>query len=195
MKFNRRFADLAPRRRLLFALSAVVLVAAIAVAISAAAASGAFAGFSSGKLGAPGASSVTGNNGSPPCGVPDQPPCPTRGDSWVTVSSESPAAVLAAIRSCPDYMSPTQAFTFPAGSTFSFDAPVLVLPATTNNAQYQYNLPYFMVRVAVNGVRSVTYTVLYDPARHRLRLAGIGRMTPTDPGYNKPFPWNGVSSA
>ncbi len=196
MRTNNQRPGLTPRRLARFALSLATLLTAITLTVGAVAdAAGVLPGQTPGKLGPASRLPIAGHKGFSTCGQPGQPECPTGTNTWVTVASESPADVLAAMQSCPDYMSPIQAFSvFPANSTFSFDAPVLVKPATTNNKEYQDNLPYFEVRAAVNGIRSVTYKILYDPAHHQLRLDGIGRMTSTDPNYNKSFPWRGVSA-
>lgn len=133
---------------------------------------------------------VPGKKGFSHCGDPGYPACPPAPNTWVAVSSESPTDVIAALKTAPDYMAPVVAASAQAGSSYSFDAPVLVLPATTGGGE----MPHLIVRAAINGVRYVTYDLAYDRAHHLIRIAGIGIQVSSDPNYNKPFPWLPVTA-
>jgi hypothetical protein len=136
---------------------------------------------------------VPGKKGFSHCGDPGYPACPPAPYTWVPVASDSAADVIAALKTAPDYMTPVEASSAKAGSSYSFDAPVLVLPATTGGGEF-YSLPHLIMHAAINGIHYVTYDLVYDPAHHRLRLSSIGTEFPTDPRYNKPFPWLPVTA-
>jgi hypothetical protein len=89
-----------------------------------------------------------------------------------------------------------QAAFAPSGSTYRYDPPVLVLPATLGDTEGNgyYSLPHYIIRASVNGVRMVTYDVTYNPTSQVFSLNSWGPMQPSDPGYGKSFPWVGVSS-
>jgi hypothetical protein len=133
---------------------------------------------------------VSGKKGFSHCGDPGYPACPPAPYTWVAVVSESPPDVIAALKAAPDFMSPVVAASAQADSSYTFDAPVLVLPATTGGGA----LPHLIVRAAIQGVRYVTYDLDYDRAHHLIRISGIGIQVPSDPNYNKPFPWLQVTA-
>lgn len=137
----------------------------------------------------------TGRKGHATCDEPGQPTCPPEPNDSVYLAVATPATVLAAMPTIPGYMTPVEAASAPAGSTYSFDTPVLVLPATMGNSNGDDNLPHYVVRASINGVRMVTYDYTYDPATHMLKSGPIGGSVPNDPGYGKPFPWYGVSAS
>ena len=139
---------------------------------------------------------VKGHKGFATCGEPGNPACPTPPLDWTPVPSLSPSDILAALEATASFQNPVQVADAPSGSTYSYDPPVLVLPATVGDTEDDsaYSLPHYMIRASVNGVRQVTYDVVYDPATQQLRPISDGAMLPNDPAYGKPFPWIGVSS-
>ena len=108
-----------------------------------------------------------------------------------------PAEILSAVKALPGFQNPVQVAFAPSGSTYRYDPPVLVLPATVGDPEGNgsYSLPHYIIRVSVNGVRMVTYDVTYDPTTHTFSLISFGPMASNDPAYGKPFPWVGVSSS
>lgn len=141
-------------------------------------------------------SAVThGQKGHATCDLPGQPKCPPNDRHWVTVASTSPNDILAAMQSSPAYMTPPNAASAPGGSAYSFDAPVLVLPATTRTRLDVDSMPHYIVCASINGVRRVTYELTYDPAHKQLYIGSIGIELPNDPHYGKPFPWDGVTAS
>ncbi|MGH2515410.1 MAG: hypothetical protein ACRDHP_07120, partial [Ktedonobacterales bacterium] len=184
------------RRLVVLGISVGALVLAIAVATGAiGAASGLGTGYTPGKLAGVSGTAPTGQKGHATCDLPGQPKCPPADAFWSAVTSASPQGILAAMQANPAYMSPAQAEGAAGAVTATFDTPVLVLPATTGNSEYQYNLPHYIVCASTNSICSVNYDVIYDAANHRLRIGSVGIAVPNDPHYNKPFPWSGVSSA
>lgn len=185
------------RRLALLVVSIATLAAALIVTIGlVGAAAGLVSGPNPGKLGPAGKYPIAGHKGHATCDEPGQPTCPPVPSDSVVLSSETPAAVLAALPTIPGYMSPVQADpALPANSTYSFDTPVLVLPATAGPAGNYNNSPHFIVRAAVNGVRMITYDLTYNPTTHALHIDSVGGDEPNDPHYGKPFPFNGVPAS
>ncbi|MFI5272384.1 MAG: hypothetical protein ACHQ4H_05040, partial [Ktedonobacterales bacterium] len=139
---------------------------------------------------------ILGHKGRATCDEPGQPTCPPLPNFWVPLASDSPAAVLAALPTLPGYMTPVQTAELPASDSYSFDTPVLVLPATTvptttQGAADDDNLPHFVIRASVNGVRMITYDATYNPATKELGDLTFGGDPPNSPHYNKPFPFAG----
>lgn len=142
---------------------------------------------------------ITGHKGHATCDEPGQPACPPLPNFWMPIASDSPAAVLAALPSLPGYATPPQVLQIPANAPYSFDTPVLVLPATFDDPAKQGggegdNLPHFVIRASVNLIRMVTYDATYDPATRQLGDLTYGGDEPGSPSYNKPFPWVGVAA-
>ncbi len=143
---------------------------------------------------------IAGRKGHATCDEPGQPTCPPLPNFWRPITSDSPSAVLAALPSLPGYLSPPHVASLPAADSFSFDMPVLVLPATTvqaatTAASEDNNLPHFVIRASVNGVRMITYDVTYNPSSHEIGDLTFGGDPPNSPHYNKPFPFAGVSAS
>lgn len=140
---------------------------------------------------------ITGQKGHATCDEAGQPTCPQAPDFWTPTASDSSAAVLAALPTLPGYMTPTAVAQLPASDSYSFDMPVLVLPATLGNPATlaggeDDNLPHFVIRASVNSIRMITYDATYDPATKELGDLTYGGDTPGSPHYNKPFPFEGV---
>lgn len=133
---------------------------------------------------------VPGKKGFSHCGEAGYPACPSAPYTWVAIASEAPSDVIAALKTAPDFMTPVVAASAQVGSSYSFDVPVLVLPATTGGGV----LPHLIVRASINGVRYVTYDLDYDRAHHLIRISAIGIQVSGDPNYNRPFPWLQVSA-
>jgi hypothetical protein len=55
--------------------------------------------------------------------------------------------------------------------------------------------PHYIIRASVNGVRTVTYDVTYNPATQEFSLDSFGPIQPGGSNYGKPYPWVGVSSS
>lgn len=151
---------------------------------------------SSGASAGPTNAATHGQKGRATCDEPGQPRCPIPDRHWVKVASTSPSDILAAMKSSPAYMTPPQAASLPGASSYSFDDPVLVLPATTGTRLDVDSMPVYIECASINGVRQVSYGLTYDPARQQLYISGIGFSTgPNDPHYGKPFPWDGVTAS
>lgn len=187
-KVHIRHLGLTAPRILQLLLAAGALCAAVLVAAS----FGMIPGFTLGKADGVTGSSTTAQTSYARCAYTGQPPTPTAHMYWVHLASTAPADVLAAMTSAEDYMTPLQAASAPSTSTYSFDAPVLVKPAFYRSVNP--DLPYFIVRASINGVRLVTYEVVYDPAFCRIRNGSVGIQAPKDPAYGKMFPFEGISS-
>lgn len=185
-----------PLRRLplLFA-SALTLAGAVVVTLGAvASASGIVPVYTVGKQGGSAKEAPTGRKGIVTCGSTGQPACAPMGDPWIAVTSDSPQAILVALQAAPTFVTPARAASAASGSTDALDMPVLVSPATVSNGD-SYDLPHFVIRGAVNGVRSILYDVVYDPAQHRMRISSIGVQLRNDPPYGQAFPWEDVAPA
>lgn len=187
-KVHIRHLGLTAPRILQLLLAAGALCAAALVAAS----FGMIPGFTLGKADGVTGSPITMQTGYARCAYTGQPPTPTPHMYWVHLASTAPADVLAAMKSAEDYMTPLQAVGAAGTNTYSFDAPVLVKPAFYRSVNP--DLPRFMVRAYINGVRSVTYEVVYDPAFCRIRMSSVGGQSPRDPAYGKAFPFAGISS-
>lgn len=128
------------------------------------------------------------------CGEPGR----TATSPTAPVPSLPPAEILSAVEALPGFQNPVQVAEglAPSGSTYSYDPPVLVLPATVGDPEGNgsYSHPHYIIRASVNGVRMVTYDVTYNPTTQVFSLNSFGPMLSNDPGYCKPFPWVGVSS-
>jgi hypothetical protein len=178
--------------------SIATLAAAIVVAVGVVASA---AGLNSipnpGKLGPASGTPITGKKGHATCDEPGQPTCPPVATDWSAAASNSPTDILAALSANPGYMSPIEADGMaPANSTYTFDTPVLVLPATAGAGGDYYTLPHYLIRASVNGIRGITYDVLYNPSTQQIHISSVSGMNPpNDPHYNKPFPYDGVSSS
>lgn len=143
---------------------------------------------------------IPGRKGHATCDEPGQPTCPPLPNFWVPIASDSPAAVLAALPTLPGYLTPVQTAQLPATDSYSFDTPVLVLPATFDDPAKQGgstddNLPHFVIRASVNGVRMITYDATYNPATRQIGDLTFGGDPPGSPLYNRPFPFEGVSAS
>jgi hypothetical protein len=191
------------RRIVLLAGSLLLLAAAIVASVGVAGA--AFGGTPTASLTPPPGkintvpilTPITGHKGHATCDEPGQPTCPPLPNFWVPIASDSPTAVLAALPTLPGYMTPVQASNLPATDSYSFDTPVLVLPATLDDPAKQGggegdNLPHFVIRASVNGVRMITYDATYNPSTKELGDLTFGGDSPGSPHYNKPFPFEGV---
>ncbi len=183
------------RRLTLFVASVATLAVALAVTLGIVMAATAPLTRQPGKAQSSSLIPVKGQKGHATCGEPNNAACPTAPVDWTPVASMSASDILAALQATPAFQNPAQVANAPAGSTYSYDTPVLVLPATSSNRGDDWNLPHYIIRASVNGVRMVTYDVVYNPATQELRPISVGHMAPNDPGYGKPFPWAGVSSA
>lgn len=143
---------------------------------------------------------IPGQKGHATCDEAGQPTCPPLPNFWTPITSDSPAAVLAALPTLSGYMTPVQALQLATNASYSFETPVMVLPATTvptttqGDADYD-NLPHFVVRASVNGVWIITYDATYNPTTKELGDLTYGGDEPKMPQYNKPFPWEGVSAS
>lgn len=143
---------------------------------------------------------IPGQKGHATCDEPGQPTCPPLPDSWTPIASDSPAAVLAALPTLSGYMTPVQALQLSTNASYSFETPVLVLPATITPLAVSptgagANLPHFVIRASVNGVWMITYDATYNPTTKELGDLTYGGDEPKMPQYNKPFPWEGVSAS
>lgn len=176
-------------------LGGALLTLAIAVAITFGVMAHVGASHNGGASAGPTNPAIHGQKGKATCDLPGQPKCPSADPHWVTVASAAPSDILTAMQSSPAYMSPTQATAAPSGSTFSFDTPVEVLNATLGNQENVYNMPHYIVRASINGVRQVSYDLTYDPAHKLLYISSIGMNLPNDAHYGKAFPWDGVTAS
>lgn len=186
-----------PRTRLhrTLTLGSALLTLAIAIAVTFGVMSHVGASHKGGASAGPAGAATHGQKGKATCDLPGQVSCPNPGRQWSPVASTSPHDLLAAMRANPAYMSPLDAFSLPSNSTYSFDDPVLVLPATTGTQVDVESMPEYIVCVSINGVRQVTYGLTYDPAKKQLYINGIGMSLPNEPHYGKPFPWYGVTAS
>lgn len=180
--------------KLAFALGAAAAAFAVTIGVVTANTNGSVPQFTPGKSGGAGGPVITGQKGFSHCGDPGYPACPPAPDPWVHVASDAPADVLAALKSCREYMAPPQAARASASSASTFDDPVLVQPATTGNLGDYSSLPHFIIRASVNGKRQVTYDVVYDPAKELLRISSTSPQMANDPHYGLSFPWAGVTA-
>lgn len=169
-------------------LAAGMLCAVLLVAMS----FGIIPGFTAGKASGVAGSPAPTQTHYARCDYTGQPPTPTPHAYWVHVASAAPADVLAAMTSAEDYVTPLQVVGVSGTSKYSFDAPVLVKPAFYRSVNP--DLPHFIIRASINGVRYITYDVLYDPILCRIRLSSVGGQSPNDPAYGKTFPFAGISS-
>jgi hypothetical protein len=122
---------------------------------------------------------------------------PTPPGTLTPVPSLPLAKIVAGLEATPGFVNPVQVAFAASGSMYSYDPPVLVLPATVGDTEGNgyYSLPHYIIRASVNGVRMVTYDVTYNPTTHEFSLDSFGPMASNDPAYGKPFPWVGVSSS
>lgn len=187
-----------PRSRLVstFKLGGALLTLALAIVITFGAMAHVGPFHTGGASSGPTNAATHGQKGHATCDEPGQPRCPTPDRHWVSVASTSPSDILAAMRASPAYMTPPMAASLPSTSAYAFDAPVVVLPATTGSHQDVDSMPHYLVVASVNGVRQVSYDLTYDPARKQLYISGIGfSLGPNDPHYGKPFPWDGLTAS
>lgn len=189
---TRRAQTPARHVKLILALGTLGAAVAVTLGVATAATVGIVPQYTPGKSGSAGGPVIAGQKGHSHCGEPGYPACPTLPDTWVPVASSSRADVLTALQSCREYMPPPRAALAPDSSPYAFDDPVIVKPATRGQAGDFYNMPHLIIRASVNGVRQVTYDVVYDPAHKQLRLSSIGQQLSNDPYFGKSFPWDGV---
>ena len=113
------------------------------------------------------------------------------------VPSLPPAEILSALEASPGFQNPVQVAHAPSNSTYSYDPPVLLLPATVGDTEDlgYYSLPHYIIVASVNGVRMVLYDVTYNPTTHEITPRGFDYWGSSDRPYGKPYPWFGVSSS
>jgi hypothetical protein len=119
------------------------------------------------------------------CGTAGEPACPPDDLDWVSITSESPGAVAAAIGKSEHFTMMQSHYNYA-----SLDIPALVRSFGPHTGIQYYDDDHWVVSVRDTSSREVgVFDFVYDRANHRLRFSSFSALGEMNPSAHQAFPY------
>lgn len=125
------------------------------------------------------------------CGHAHQPKCSAEGPNWLSISSALPGDIAQVMTQDPMYTALQKQH-----GLSGLDLPALVHVFDAQGGSDYFTSDHWVVTARdASGRECGIFDFVYDRAHQRIRFAGYGPLTPSDPRYGHTFPFTSATSA